>query len=325
MSTVCPHTHLGWDPSFKGREALRWGVAAMVVLSLHVGAVAAAHLWQDPPPPPAEEAASAIMVDLAPLSVAPESIPDDMPDIVQTSMAAEPVDEAVEKVEPDTTPTTQPVTETVEATQETAEPVTEEALEPTEAEPVEQQVAETVNEVEEVIPDLEEAPLPEVAMALPSPRPEPVKEKPEPVQRKVTKPAQKKPAETVEKKKPQKPQSAQAASSVARADVAANAAAAPKPSQGARSTGDEEARWQTKVFRHLRGATRSVQIRRAAQVSFVLKVDAAGNISSASMVGSSGDAKSDAQLLDRIRKSSPIPAPPSGGRVLSAPFKLEVR
>ncbi|MDI6028842.1 TonB family protein [Corticibacterium sp. UT-5YL-CI-8] len=302
------YSHHGWEGSFGGREFIRWGLAAAIVVGIHAGAVAAVHLWQDPPPPPMEEAASAIMLDLAPLAVAPEAIPDETPDIVQTSQAAEPVEEELDKVEPDTTPTTQPVTETAEPVEEqTAEPVQEDVAEPTEAEPVED-VAETVDEVEEIIPDIEEAPLPEVAMAIPSPRPEPVEKKPEPAPRKVEKPAPKKP---VEKKEVAKPQTRRSASSQARADRA-DTSAAPKPSVGSRSTGMSPADWQSKLYSHINRRKRGVSVRGAGVVQVSISIDAGGQVLSASVARSSGNDRIDKAGVRLVNRSSPVPAPPPG-------------
>lgn len=316
------YSHHSWDGSFGGREFIRWGLAAAIVVGIHAGAVAAVHLWQDPPPPPMEEAASAIMLDLAPLAVAPEAIPDETPDIVQTSQAAEPVEEELDKVEPDTTPTTQPVSETAEPVEEpTTEPVQEEIAEPTEIEPVEE-VAETVDEVEEVIPDIEEAPLPEVAMAIPSPRPEPAEKKPEPAPRKVEKPAPKK---SVEKKEVAKPQTTRSASSQARADVSAKATAAPKPSVGSRSSGVDPAKWDTMVRAHLARRTRSLNgTSKRGAVTVRFKVDSGGNISSLQLQASSGISRLDESVLSRVQRASPVPAPPNGtGQVITIRFAVE--
>jgi protein TonB len=193
---------------FERREIVLWSAAAIVALAAHLGTGWQAYRWGGAEPPPADAAPAAIMIDLAPATVSPESVPSDTPDTVdsQESMAAdEPVEIAetvpvtdtrveqvvefdevdplqetvVEEITPQTAELIDPApTEQAEAAEAVPETVTEtsevvpETVEPT-AEP-------TTAEAEEVIPDMVEAPLPEVAVAVPEPRPAEAEAEPKP-------------------------------------------------------------------------------------------------------------------------------------------------
>ncbi len=228
---------------FDRREVSLWAAAALFVLVAHGGAMLAASHWRDFEPS-LDEAPPAVMLELAPMAVAPEAVPEEVAELVDSAAAAEPVEEPVEQAEPVPLPSTEPLTEAtptehvVERVQPDVEHAPVETPETVEAEPVErpeeavpetttaeltevkpedtvsedtsaESVAEIVPErVEEVIPDLVEAPLPEVAMAVPTPRPDTV----EPVEEVKPKPPKPTKAETP---KPAKPEPAKPAKKAA--------------------------------------------------------------------------------------------------------------
>lgn len=271
-------------------EALLWSTAAAVILSVHMAG--AWYLNQQPPMMMEDmQAQSAVMIDLAPMAMAPEAVQQDATDMVD-SAAAENVEEMTETIPPDPV---EPVTEPVEPVEQVVELTPEPLEEVTEAEPI-----------EEVIPDLVEAPLPEVAMAIPEPRPEIKKSKPveKPVREK--KPVQKKPEPVKEAKVEKKPsrQSAAAKKSAQNSD----SVRAPAPGQGG-GKAMSPARWQSRVFAHLnRHKPRNVRNRGVAAVQF--SFNAGGDVLSVRLINSSGDPALDEAAVSLVRRSSPIPAPP---------------
>ncbi len=111
-------------PGFGWRDAALWSGAAALVVAAHA-AVGWYAYSRAPEPFASDPPASAVMIDLAPMAVAPEAVPLDQADPVD-SVASETVEETAEPLEE-----VQP--ETVEAEpveQEVAQPVTAEAPEP---------------------------------------------------------------------------------------------------------------------------------------------------------------------------------------------------
>ena len=166
-------------PRLERREVALWSAAALVVVAAHAGSA-----WlisqSRAPVPPADAAPAAIMLELAPMTVAPEAVPMDTADLVDSAFV-QPSEEPVEIAEPvPEEPVTDPVEETEvseivpdQARQAEPEAVEAEHIDET---PPEETVAqappeETMAEAEEVIPDIVEAPLPEVAMAVPESKP----------------------------------------------------------------------------------------------------------------------------------------------------------
>lgn len=105
MSAVDWHHQPAPHPDGHGRHVVRWLVAGALILALHLGAVWASLNW--PRPVEASPPAAAIMIDLAPLPVAPPSEVEDVAPGPQMVQAPEPVD-APEEVE-ETTPPPEPV------------------------------------------------------------------------------------------------------------------------------------------------------------------------------------------------------------------------
>jgi protein TonB len=275
-----------------GRDIALWALAAMLVLSAHLAS--AWYLQRMPPALPASaQAAPAIMMDLAPMMTAPDAARSDVAETVN-SATADPVEEPTEKPEPAKEPAA------LEAARD--EPV--EKAEAAEAEPLEEQAPQPAKQAEEVVPDLQEAPLPEVALAIPQPRPVAKKPVEEPVKKPAPKPAKKKTVK-VERKAPP-PQMA----AVKTAEKAAKEAA-PRVKITAAGTGVSPARWQSRVNAHLNRYKRypnGGHGRGTVTVRFT--INESGGVTSAALSGSSGDAAFDTAALDLVRRASPVPAPP---------------
>lgn len=309
-------------PRVSTRDVSLWGAAALFVLAAHLGTAWVIHEWR-PDDSMSSEAASAVEIELAPMAIAPEAIPDEMPELVE-SAAAPPAEEILETVEPEETATAERV---VESTVDEVEPVKEPEITPTpmeavetdavdevvetaELEPVTETVepvtetvetpTETVKPIEEVPPDLVEAPLPEVAFEVPSARP--VEEVTEPVVKKAAArkpaPAKKKPAPTAKPPSQLKAQDAPAT-------------AAPKPAQASAGSGMSPARWQSRVNAHLNRHKRFPSGAKGQGVVAVrFAISPSGQVLSASVARSSGDAVLDSAAVDLVRRASPVPAPP---------------
>lgn len=271
------------------RDAGLWLGAGIVVLFAHASF---AYLLRDISPVPEHDAVEQAMeIDLAPLPVS-------VPEAVQSEALAQ--EEPVERAAP-----VEETTETVEAepdevAQETPAPVEEAQPEPetnqavteaVEPDPAEKEQAES----DEAEPETAELVTPEVVLPLPQPRPEPPAE--QKVERK--KPAPKK-AETVKDRKPvERPKrvTGQPSSSV----QASAASQAPKV---------DPSRWNSAVRTAIARRASAVRgMQGTVRVSFV--VGSSGAIVSASVTGSSGDARLDRAALGMVR-SARVPAPPEG-------------
>lgn len=281
MAAAATHMGDGLSLDMQRAEMALWGGAAALVVAVHLSAA----WWfsQVPPPSPApSQAAQAVMLELAPVAIAPEAVPtEDVAELVE-SMAAEPVDDPVENVEPIEEPT--PVEEVVEEIQPVEEPE------------IVEEVAE-LEPLEEVIPDLVEVPLPEIAVAIPEVKP--VRERPKPVEKPVRKRVEK-PRE----KKPAPPESVAAKKSAQDAPTTA----APKASQGSSGSGMSPATWASRVHAKINRSKRGGSGRGSVGVRFV--VSASGALSGVSVSRSSGDAALDQAAADTVRRASPVPPPP---------------
>jgi len=332
-------------PRLERREIALWSAATFVVLAVHAGT--GWLIGQPRPPVAAEDAApAAIMIDLAPATIEPAAVAADMADMVDSDFVA-PTEEPVETAEP--VAETETVTDAVD-TPEVAEVVPDRAeqtepekvdtaetaeIQPEEppAEAVDEETAaeippdETIAEVREVIPDIVEAPLPEVAMAIPEPapvvEPEPEEtpkpvEKPKPVKKAAEPP---KPAKAPPKKKVQPPPQLAKTKSAPSAPKAATAAG----SQGARGSRVSPAAWERSVTRHIMRRQRVAGGR--GKVSIIFVVNAGGSVVSVSVAGTSGNPKLDAAAVSLVRRSSPVPAPPAdlpkSRRTIRVPISFE--
>lgn len=278
------------------RELALWSGAALIVASIHAGG--GWYLHRGTPEvmlPPA--APPALMLDLPPMVVNADTVPLDTADPVD-SEAAETPQEVKEQIKP--------------VEQEVAQPI-EEVTEP---EPAEQIVKS--ESLQEVVPDLVEAPLPEVAMAIPEPRPQ--IEKPQPVVKPVRekKPVEKKKPEPVKEEKAEKPEKVEkkaVANSVAQQKAArtgANTQVAGGSSGNAGSS-VSPAQWKSRVGAHLMRYRRSINAGRRGGGDALIRFtfNSGGSILSVALARSSGDKSLDDAAVSMVRRASPIPAPPS--------------
>lgn len=259
-----------------GPAALRWGVAALVVAGAHGGAGWVAANWQR-----AEAAAgatpAAVMIELAPLAVAPETPQQDLapgPEMVE----AQPEPEPPKPVEPP----------------EEMEPPPQEEPEPVAA-----------PEPEIKLPDL--PPLPDVAATLAPPPPK----KPEPPPPKEVK--RKPPPKIVERKKPinpDRPRAERTSAPSAQASISDRAAA---PAAGASSASPAAAAsWRGSLIAHLNRYKRFPGGASPGVVQVAFSIDRSGRVTSARLVRGSGDEALDEEAVAMIRRASPVPAPPEG-------------
>ncbi|CAM5216289.1 hypothetical protein ARD30_01930 [Bosea thiooxidans] len=256
---------------------LRWSLAALVVASAHGTAGWVIANWQRAEAamgaPPA-----AVMIELAPLAVAPEAPQQDVapgPEMVEAQPEPEP-----------------PLPEPVEPPKD-VEP-------PPEPEPV------AVPEPEIKIPEL--PPLPDAAAVLTPPP----KEAPKPPPPEV-KPRPKPKPRIVERKKPvrpDKPKAEQTTAPVAQAQTAARAAA---PAAGASAASPAaNASWRGSLIAHLNRFKRFPNGASPGTVQVAFSIDRGGRVLSARLVRGSGDSALDEEAVAMIRRASPVPAPPDG-------------
>jgi len=282
VASTDSHHHSFWH------DAGRWLGAGIIVLSVHAAGAYAVHLTKEEDQPDGAQVA-AMMIELAPEPEAP------MEEVASEAPQQETAAESQEQVEP--------------------EPVPEEIKEP---EPEPEPVPEEIKEPEEVIPDVVEAPKPEVALPRPIEKPEPKPEKKPEKKVEKPKPEKPKPVQKVEKPKPRKAEPAketrQASAPRMDVDIGAKAAANRRGENNA-SAGVSSNKWQSKLQAHMQRKTRSLQrkigrgTKGLVQVSII--VDPAGNILSARLVASSGNSALDQMALEATRNASPLPAPPT--------------
>ncbi len=258
---------------------LRWGLAAAVVLAVHgVGAWAALE-WHPADAMP-NGSPPAVMIDLAPVAVAPEAPPQDIapgPQMVEAQPVESP--DTVDPVEPDTTPV-QPMAQAEEVSPEPVEP-------------------------EVKVPALPEKDNAEAVLAqMPTPAHKPqVKQKSSPKKHEA------------ERKKPinpdKPPQKQTSAPPTAKADRADTAAA---PASGASNAPSvSPATWKGLVSARLNRYKRypsSASGHGTASVAFTM--DRSGRVLSARLIVSSGDPALDAEAVSLPKRASPLPAPPPG-------------
>lgn len=336
---------IAWSQRLAGNFAghlLLWTTAAAFALAAHAGA--AWWLMRQPPALPADPGEpTAIMIELAPVPMAPaaeaEQIAPDEADsvaaeaapppetaepgeLVGTTMLAAPAppeEEAVpdpERAEAVEVEPAEPVeTEDVaEVESDTAEPVTvekvtqvaPETIEPDEVDPVEEMVA---------------AAFARDDVPVPTARPDP------PPPARTEQPRQQRQQITTRPRQQQVAPSREAARAQVQAQEAPRAVA-PQTSRGAVTV--SPARWQSRLLAHLERRKRyPADARRqrqqgTAQVRFT--IDAGGNVQSVSLVSSSGVAALDQEVVAMVRRASPVPAPPPGiNRTIVVPVRFSLR
>jgi protein TonB len=287
---------------------LRWGMAAILVAAIHFTGAWAALNWReveatpDAPPP-------AVMIDLAPLAVAPPAPPQEVAPGPQMTEA-----------QPATTPgTPTPVEETPDLTPPTpvATPESPKA-DPAPAEP-QQSAQESKPDIppppqpqDVKVPDLPKEDNAEATLSQPPPP------SPEPKAHKEPPPK----AHEAERKKPinpDKPRHRQTTAPPSSIAARSDTAAAPSPGSGA-SPSVSPVTWKSELMAHLNRYKRypsGAASTGTASVAFTIA--RSGQVLSAHLIGSSGNPALDAEAVSLPRRASPVPPPPSefGGSVLT--------
>ncbi len=290
------------DPRRPGRRALgalRWGTAAAVVVAAHGAGAWVALNWHpaeampnDPPP--------AVMIELAPLAVAPPAPPQEVAPGPQMT-------EAQPEVTPDTsTP--------VEDTPDPTPPTPVDTIEPIKPDPAPVEEAQNVPDVKPDITPPEpppEVPVPDppkkdnaAAVLAPPPPPRPkVHKKPPPKKHETER---KKP---IDPDKPKHRQTTAPPTTLARRSDAAAA-----PSSGSDSAPSvSPATWKSALMAHLNRYKRYPPgAAGAGTASVAFTITRSGQVLSARLIGSSGDGALDAEAVSLPRRASPVPAPPAG-------------
>jgi periplasmic protein TonB len=284
---------------------LRWGTAGIVVAAIHFTGAWAALNWRRVEATP--DAPPAVMIDLAPLAVAPPAPPQEVaPGPQMTEAQPVPTPDTPTPVEetPDLTPPT-PI-----ATQEPPKP-----------DPAPAQPEQTAQELKPDIPPrpleikVPELPKEDNAEATLAPPPPP---SPKPKARKEPPPK----AHEAERKKPidpDKPKHRQTTAPPSSIAARSNTAAAPSAGSGA-SPSVSPATWKSELMARLNRYKRyppGAASTGTASVAFTIA--RSGQVLSARLIGSSGNPALDAEAVSLPRRASPVPAPPPdfGGGVLT--------
>jgi periplasmic protein TonB len=275
-----------WEPQPVGRAALLWGGAAVVALLGH-GAAAWYALHRPEAVSLPASPPPAVMIELAPEAVAPQA------DIMELASDLADVEEVIA---PEALPEPAPTM------------VEDQITPPTDLAPLEPP------------PELLPLPVPPTVI------PEVVLPPP---QRQVAEPPPS--VKTERKAETAKPPAPTKAQTRAKSNAAAPAAKAAASQTGAGAAGAAALeKWQARVMAHLErrkrypAKARSRREEGVAQVRFT--IDDAGNVLSAALVRSSGHPALDAEGLALLRRASPVPAPPPGGkRNITAPILFNIR
>jgi len=264
---------------------LRWASAAAIVLGAH-GGVAWLALHAAPAPAMQSDAPPAVMIELASVALAPEAPPQDVapgPQAAEAQTESEPESET--QPEPEPVPEPQPV----------AQPEPEPVVQP-----------EPPPEVKPAEVKPPELPKQEKAEAVLAPPPPPIK----PKQHK-----KKKPKQHAERKKPIDPdRRAQRRTSAPPAAKARQADRLAAPSAGAsHAPSVSPATWKGALSAHLNRYKRfPSDAARAGTASIAFTIGRSGQVLSARLVRSSGDAALDREAVALPRRASPVPPPPAG-------------
>ncbi len=277
----------------------RWTLAAVFVVAVHAGVALAVAHWPEPKSA-AGEPPAAVMIELAPLPVAPETPPQEVAVGVQQEMSTQ------------STPT--------DAKEEPVKEEPEPEVEPAKAEPPPEPPPEPVER--EVEDEISVPPLPEIetAAAVLDPPPPP----PPPTEKEDEKKPEEKKIEKKAKPKPKRKSVAQTASAPKPVNVPrARANAAPISGVGASMS---VATWRGSVIAHLNRHKRYPGGGGAGTSSIAFTIDRSGRVLSARLIRSSGSAMLDQEAVALARRASPVPAPPpnigGGSIVLSVPVRF---
>jgi protein TonB len=295
---------LSGDAETPRQLLLRWGGATLCVATLHVGTVFAVVNWPRQALP-AGEPPAAIMVELAPIPVAPEAPPEEVAVGPQQEMSEE------------STPT--------EAEDEPVE-TPEQPVESTEAEPTLEPVKEPIEPVIEPQPDQPELPKMEQAEAvLPAPTAVPEPEKPKEIEKPKEVKLEEKPEEIEKKKSKPKPKSVAQAASAPKPIESARAKVNAAPSSGTASAASISS-WRGTVVAHLNRHKRYPGGGARGTSSVAFTIDRSGRVITARLIRSSGDKRLDQEAVSLARRASPVPKPPAnikgGSIVLTVPIRF---
>jgi periplasmic protein TonB len=254
-------------------QLLRWGAAAGIVLAVHGGGLWFA-LTRQPATEPAGEPSAPIMIELAPMAVAPEAPAQDVaPGPQQTESQPEPTP-APDETPPPEEPPPEPVVEPVPQP-EISVPLPDIPPPPT---------------ADVFLPPKVETPPPPPAPRPPTPRPQ-----------------------RVEPTRPVRPNrqvvtrtSAPPTAEAQRADTAA----APSPGAAAAASA-AAATWKGALFAHLNRYKRAPFGAPSGTVQVTFTIDRSGRVTAARLTGSSGNAALDSEAVAMMHRASPVPAPPA--------------
>jgi protein TonB len=266
----------------------RWSVSALAIVAAHVALIAAGMAWVASAPPPGTMV-PAIMVDLAPVTSAPEPQQQDIapgPEMQQAEEQAAPPPEPLQR---------QAIQEQIPATPPQLKP---EVVAPPEHKP-------------EPTPPKPEPPKLEPAKVTPEPKPEPAK--PKPVHREVKKPSEHPPA----------PRTSAAPKADRRAELAAAARA------GAAATAAALPAYRDLLAAHLQRYKQYPSSAKAAgeqgTAMLTFTVSRSGRVLSSRLARSSGHAALDAETMAMIQRAQPLPAFPHDLPQASMNFTVPVR
>ena len=266
----------------------RWGVSALAIVATHVALIAAGMAWVASSPPPGTTV-PAIMVDLAPVSSAPEPQQQDLAPGPEMQQAEQPV-----------TPPPEPQQQ--QAVQEQI-PATPPQQTPEVAAPPEQKP--------EPAPPKPEPPKQEPAKVTPEPKPPQVK--PKPVRREVKKPSERPPA----------PRTSAAPKAERRAQLAAAARAGAAAAAAAMPAYRDLLAAHLQRYKQYPSAAKAAGEQGTAMLSFT--VSRTGHVLSSRLARSSGHADLDAETMAMIRRAQPLPAFPRDIPQASMSFTVPVR
>ncbi|QTN05719.1 TonB family protein [Brucella anthropi] len=283
--------HIEDDRSFGNgfSEFTLWAGAGLMVLSIHVGTALwllrdAAMVAADDMPP------AAIMIELAEMPEAQVTEENEVSPNQETADASAPAENVEEPIE---------------------EPKQPEEIAQQEPEPVGDEQAEELVQLDKV-----EVPLP-IARPKPPELEKKIVRKEEPKEKPV--------------KQRQQEQAVSRQLNQAQAQVTQSSRnAARQSASGLFASSVSPARWQSRLMAHLERRKRypaGAKSRREEGVVYVrFRIDETGKVLSASLARSSGFPELDSEVLSLVQRASPVPAPPPDvNRTITAPVKFSRR
>ena len=278
----------GWrDPDARPdgvalRSVLRWTLAGIAVAAVHAGGIWLALNREEAAA--AGEPPAAVMMELAPLAVAPEAPPDQLPpDEQMTEAQPSPLEEKNDKP--------------AERPEENPEPVVEAVKKPVEGVLLPQPPPETE------APKLPEVANAEATLTPPPPQPKAVRKPP--------------PKKKAERKKPEDRTVDRTTAPLATSNPRADRAAAPS-SSSAFNPSTSPATWRSSVNAHLNRHKGGNPNGAMGTVVVAFTIHRSGGVVGSRLVRSSGDPMLDAKAVSTPRSASPVPAPPPdvGGSII---------